>query len=95
MSRYPFDEMKFALGINYRGGNFRLKFYEQETEVLKVDELKERDEWRAAIKAAYIDGKYRRMIRLLAANVGDAGDVWKFIDNFTENASPSAGWRAS
>ena len=70
-----------------------MQFYEQETEVLNVDELKEREAWRAEILKAYKRGHYRRALLLMSANVGDDGNVESMIDGFCENASPVSNLR--
>ena len=57
-----------------------------------MDELKEREAWRAEILKAYKRGHYRRALLLMSANVGDDGDVERMIDGFCENATP-ASWR--
>ena len=53
----------------------------------------ERQAWLAAIVKYYEMGWYKRVLRLMAANVGDNGDVVKMIDGFVANADPAENWR--
>ena len=59
-----------------------------------MDELKERDAWRDAILEAVKYGRHYQALKMLACNEGNRGDIMKFVVDFTENATPSAGWRA-
>lgn len=53
----------------------------------------ERQAWIAEIIKYYEKGWYKLVLRLMAANVGDNGDVVKMIDGFCANADPAENWR--
>ena len=53
----------------------------------------ERQAWLAEIVKYYEKGWYKRVLRLMTANVGDNGDVAKMIEGFCANADPMDGWR--
>lgn len=47
-----------------------------------------RQEWHRDIVKHYARGHYRRALILMAANMGDRGDVMGMIENFCANADP-------
>lgn len=47
--------------------------------------------WKEEMKALAKMGDFAGVLRLMAANVGDKGNVFSLIDNFAENADP---WEA-
>ena len=53
----------------------------------------EKESWRAAIVKHWRAGHYRKALRLMAANVGDNGDVVSMIENFCENTDPAEDWK--
>ena len=55
--------------------------------------MEEREAWKAEIMKYYRQSWYKRVLRLMAANVGDGGDVEKMIDGFCANADPAENWR--
>lgn len=55
--------------------------------------MEEKKAWEAAIKENLAKGWYRRVLQLMAYNVGDGGDVEKMVDGFASNADPADDWR--
>ena len=55
--------------------------------------MEERQAWKEEIMRYLEKGWYKRVLRLMAANVGDKGDVAAMIDGFCANADPADGWR--
>lgn len=55
--------------------------------------MEEKKAWEAAIKENLEKGWYKRVLRLMAYNVGDGGDIAAMIDGFTANADPADDWR--
>lgn len=53
----------------------------------------EREAWRDAMLTAAQDGDYEMLVRLMANNQGDRGDVEMLIDNFVSTCDPADGWR--
>lgn len=53
----------------------------------------ERREWQDAMLTAARNGDYAELARLMAANVGDNGDIMSMIDGFAANCDPAANWR--
>ena len=47
--------------------------------------------WKEEMKALAAKGDFAGVLRLMANNCGDRGDVLSLIDNFAENADP---WEA-
>lgn len=54
--------------------------------------MNEREAWEAAIKEYLARGWYRRVLLLMAYNVGDGGDIEKMIDGYVANADPADDW---
>ena len=53
----------------------------------------ERRAWQDAMLGAAQDGDYEMLVRLMANNQGDRGDVEMLIDNFVSTCDPADGWR--
>ena len=61
---------------------------------MSEDYAKNRAEWIAAATEAARKRDYERLVRVLAANVGDLGDLESFVNNFTSNADPADTWKS-
>lgn len=55
--------------------------------------MEEKKAWEAAIKENIAKCWYRRVLQLMAYNVGDGGDIEKMVDGFVANADPADDWR--
>lgn len=55
--------------------------------------VEERQAWKEEIMRYLEKGWYKRVLRLMAANVGDKGDVEAMIDGWCANADPMENWR--
>lgn len=55
--------------------------------------VEERQAWKEEIMRYLAKGWYKRVLRLMAANVGDKGNVESLIDSFCANADPAENWR--
>lgn len=53
----------------------------------------ERRAWQEAMLKAARANDYEMLVRLMANNQGDRGDVEMLIDNFVANCDPADGWR--
>ena len=53
----------------------------------------DKNEWKAAIMELIQKGWTKRALMMMAANVGDEGDVETMVDNFCANADPAENWR--
>lgn len=50
-----------------------------------------RKEWKDEMKSLAEKGDFAGVLRLMAKNYGDRGDVFSLIENFTANADPWTG----
>ena len=55
--------------------------------------MEEKKAWQSAIMELIQKGWYKRALMLMAANVGDNGDIETMVDNFVANADPTENWR--
>lgn len=53
----------------------------------------ERRAWQDAMLGAARAHDYEMLVRLMANNQGDRGDVEMLIDNFVSTCDPADGWR--
>lgn len=53
----------------------------------------ERHEWQEAMLTAARNGDYAELVRLMAANCGDNGDIESMIGGFVANCDPAPNWR--
>ena len=53
----------------------------------------EREAWQDAMLTAAQDGDYAELVRLMANNCGDNGDIESMIDNFVSTCDPAPNWR--
>lgn len=55
--------------------------------------MEERAAWKAEILKYLEKGWYKRVLRLMAANIDAGGDVEKMIDGFCAGTAPTGNWR--
>lgn len=55
--------------------------------------MEEREAWKAEIMKYLEKGWYKRVLRLMAANIDAGGDVEKMIDGFCAGTAPTGNWR--
>lgn len=53
--------------------------------------MNRRAAWKAEMKSLAEKGDFTGVLRLMAKNYGDRGDVFSLIENFTANADPWTG----
>lgn len=53
----------------------------------------EKREWQEAMLTAARNSDFAELTRLMAANVGDNGDIESMIDGYAATVDPCANWR--